>query len=482
MTGRIGLGEVTGMSGDDPFAEKDDGERTVIRPNPGGRRGTAAPAPQAASPFADPGDQQRPQGGGDAYGVPQRAGAAKPSADQGIAMTGMNALTACASPLFALISRIRNRAQHVDPDKLRQSVVAEVRAFESRALSAQIEPQTVKVARYALCATLDDVVLNTPWGGQSNWALQSMVGTFHRETVGGDRFYDLLARLEKDPGQNIDLLEFLYTCLSLGFEGRLRVEDRGSDKHLQIRNSLARIIRGQRGAIEHDLSPHWKGLDKPHRRLSAWKPVWIAVGVTAMILAATYGGLRFALGQQSGTLIGKISALSTETVAVLERRAPPPPPPPPTPEAKVVIDRTAGFLEDQVKAGKVEVFEKGNTLVVRLIGTALFKSGSDQVEGGVEDLIAQVGEALKDQPGPLIIAGYSDSIPLSGRGRFKDNKALSLARAQTVAKLLAETLGSSDRLTAEGRGEKDPIGDNATPEGRAKNRRIEIFLVKQEAS
>src|SRR5690606_1771640 len=154
-------------------------------------------------------------------------------------------LIACATPLFALIGRIRNRAQHVDPDKLRQSVVAEVRAFESRALSAGVDPQQVKVARYALCATLDDVVLNTPWGGASNWALQSMVGTFHRETVGGDRFYDLLARLEKDPAANIDLLEFLYICLSMGFEGRLRVEDRGSDKHLQIRNSLSRIIRGQ---------------------------------------------------------------------------------------------------------------------------------------------------------------------------------------------------------------------------------------------
>ncbi|MCR8723339.1 type IVB secretion system protein IcmH/DotU [Frigidibacter sp. ROC022] len=472
------------MSGDDPFAEKDDGERTVIRPNPGGRRGTAAPvSTPVASPFEGGGASQQSPQGGEAYGVPQGPrGGAKASADQAIAMTGMNALNACASPLFALISRIRNRAQHVDPDKLRQSVVAEVRAFESRALSAQIEPQTVKVARYALCATLDDVVLNTPWGGQSNWALQSMVGTFHRETVGGDRFYDLLARLEKDPGQNIDLLEFLYTCLSLGFEGRLRVEDRGGDKHLQIRNSLARIIRGQRGAIERDLSPRWKGLDKPLRRLSVWKPVWIAVGVTSLILAATYGGLSFALSQQTGTLVGQISALSNGTVAVLERRAPPPPPPPPTPEAKVVIDKTTGFLEDEVREGKVEVFEKGNTLVVRLVGTALFKSGSDQVEGGVEDLIARVGQALKDQPGPLIVAGYSDSIPLSGRGRFKDNKELSLARAQTVAKLLAAELGGFDRLTAEGRGEKDPIGDNSTPEGRAKNRRIEIFLVKQEGT
>lgn len=474
------------MAGEDPFAEPENGERTVIRPNPGGRRGgTASPAPRPASPFAEGGGQGAGQGGGqggaETYGVPTSGPGARAASDQGIAMTGMNPLVAAASALFALISRIRNRAQHVDPDKLRQAVVAEVRAFESNALSAQIDPQAVKVARYALCATLDDVVLNTPWGGQSNWALQSMVGTFHRETVGGDRFYDLLARLEKDPAQNIDLLEFLYTCLSLGFEGRLRVENRGADKHLQIRNSLARIIRGQRGAVEHDLSPHWKGLDKPYRRLSVWKPAWIALGVTAVILASTYGGLSFALGLRAGPVVDGIAALAGGEVAELERRAPPPPPPPPTPESQKAVETFTGFLTAEVAAGKVEVLEQGNTLVVRLVGTGLFKSGSDQLEAEMETLVDTVAKALAGLPGPIVVAGYSDNIPLSGRGRFKDNAALSLARAQAVAKLMAPALGGFDRISAEGRGEKDPIADNSTPEGRAKNRRIEILVVKQEA-
>ena len=213
------------------------------------------------------------------------------------AMTGPNPLNAAAATLFALVSRIRNRAQHPDPDALRRSVVAEVRAFESRAISAQVDPQKVKVARYGICATLDDVVLNTPWGGQSIWAQQSMVGTFHRETVGGDRFYDLLTRLEQDPATNIELLEFLYTCLALGFEGRLRVEQGGPERHLNIRAGLARIIRAQRGEVEHDLSPHWPGVDKPHKPLSAWKPVWIAVGVTAALLGGGFVGLSQALSR-----------------------------------------------------------------------------------------------------------------------------------------------------------------------------------------
>ena len=195
------------MSDKDPFAEPDDTDKTVIKPNPGGRRSNTPPAePMAPSPtpqpFGEPAAPAEQAPAVDAFGVPQAArprAAATPAQGNAeaasISMTGMNQLTACASTLFSLISRIRNRAQHMDPDKLRQSVVAEVREFENRALQAGIAAQTVKVARYALCATLDDVVLNTPWGGQSSWGLQSMVGTFHRETVGGDRFYDLLASL-----------------------------------------------------------------------------------------------------------------------------------------------------------------------------------------------------------------------------------------------------------------------------------------------
>lgn len=236
------------MAEEDPFAEENDTDRTVIRPNPGGRRGVAMPAPGAPpDPFAQPPATPQPQApaGPAPAATPAAAGTAAPQLAD--AMTGINPLNAAAATLFALVLRIRNRAQHPDPDALRRSVVAEVRAFESRAIAAQIDPRTVKVARYAICATLDDVVLNTPWGGTSVWAQQSMVGTFHRETVGGDRFYDLLTRLEQDPATNLLLLEFLYTCLSLGFEGRLRVEQGGAERHMEIRSGLARLIPGPAG-------------------------------------------------------------------------------------------------------------------------------------------------------------------------------------------------------------------------------------------
>jgi len=462
------------MSDNDPFAEPEDTDKTVIRPNPGGRRtGATMPQVSPAEPMAAPAV--------DAVGIPAAAAAAPQAARKDgpqeieMVLTGMNQMTACAAPLFSLISRIRNRAQHMDPDKLRSSVVAEVRAFENRALQAGVPAQTVKIARYALCATFDDVVLNTPWGGQSSWGLQSMVGTFHRETVGGDRFYDLLARLEKEPNTNLDVLEFIYMCLSLGFEGRLRIEQGGSDKHLQIRQGLARIIRGQRGDVERDLSPHWEGEDKPFLALSAWRLLWIALGTTAALLVLQFTSLSYVLSNQTERLIGQLSVIDSGPIAELQRRAPPPPP---TPPDEVRLLKVTNFLQKEIDEGIVNVFQKGNTLVIRIAGSNMFGSGSDQLTDKFAEPIARVANALNDEPGPVIITGHSDNVPIKS-SRFPSNMHLSLARAKAVMESMTKTLKDPARLSAEGRAEKEPIADNSTREGRAKNRRIEVVLVQE---
>lgn len=453
------------MSDEDPFAEPDDTDRTVIRPNPGGRLGSvAAPVPQPAASAAQPTAEPAPASGG--------------AQDPLDAATGLNRLNAAAAALFSLVSRIRNRAQHPDPEALRRSVVAEVRAFESRALQAGVDARDVKVARYAICATLDDVVLNTPWGGQSVWAQQSMVATFHREVVGGDRFFDLLARLEQDPANSIDLLEFLYMCLTLGFEGRLRVEQNGAEKHANVRAGLARIIAQHRGVAERDLSPHWQGLDRPHRARSAWKPVWISAGVAVALLASGFLGFTYALSGATGRVAGQLSGLvETEPPSLAVLAPPVAAAPPPADDAE--LQRVSGFLEEEIAEGIVKVFQDWNTITVRLAGSNMFASGSAQLTDRFQVPVARVAAALEDTTGPVIVVGHSDNVPIRS-AKFPSNLALSLARAESVLETIASQLADPARLSAEGRADKDPIATNQTPEGRAQNRRIEIVLVRKD--
>jgi len=487
---------------DDPFAEPNDTEKTIVNLRPGGR----APAPQQPAPqpgYAPPPQQQgfgqqppQQQGFGQQqqFGQPQQGfGQPQPpqmaqqpqmppqqpraQQDDSFALTGMNTLNAAASQIFALIGRIRNRAQHNDPAALRNSVVKEIQAFEQRCLHAGIPAQTVNIARYLLCATVDDVVLNTPWGGRSVWTTQSMVGTFHKETHGGDRFFDLLARMEQEPGTNLEMLEFIYVCLSLGFEGRLRVENQGSDKHLRIREGLARLIRAQRGDQEHGLSPFWKGVKLAHRALNIWLPLWIITGFLAVVLSVSFFGLSYALTGETERLQGTLATLGTPTPIELTRRAPPPPPPPPAPEVEERIDAVIGFLQAEIDEGIVTVFEEGNTLVIRIAGAEMFGAGSDALQAGYPERLARVADALNNQAGSIIVAGHSDSDPIS-TAKFPNNQVLSLRRAEAVMASIADTLDVPERMSAEGRAEREPIADNGTRAGRAQNRRVEVILVK----
>src|SRR5579871_5600884 len=165
------------MTFDDPFAEPSDVERTVIRPRPGGQ----APAPAAAP-------QPRP---------------AEPTSGGPVPETGVNRLVAAAAPLLAAAIRIAGgRGRNPDPDQLRRGMVEGVREFEKRALATGLDTRSLRAARYAICATIDDLVLSTPWGAASSWTQQSLTSIFHTEVTGGDRFFEILEEMQKDLGKN----------------------------------------------------------------------------------------------------------------------------------------------------------------------------------------------------------------------------------------------------------------------------------------
>jgi type VI secretion system protein ImpK len=92
----------------------------------------------------------------------------------------------------------------------------------------------------------------------------------------------------------------------------------------------------------------------------------------------------------------------------------------------------------------------------------------------VRPLLDRIGQALAKVPGQVLIAGYTDNIPIRSL-RYPSNWQLSKDRADTVKTLLAGTV-SPERLRAEGRADSDPVASNATPAGRAQNRRVEITL------
>ncbi len=123
----------------------------------------------------------------------------------------------------------------------------------------------------------------------------------------------------------------------------------------------------------------------------------------------------------------------------------------------------------EIEAGKQDV-------TIRLMGESTFDSGKAEIRQELIPIILKIGTILADTKGDVIVAGHTDNIPVRG-GRFKSNLKLSSARAATVAELLIKRTNlDPQRLSTMGFGEYRPIESNQTPEGRRKNRRVEIII------
>ena len=258
---------------DDPFGfdDGDSGGRTVVKPMPGGM----------------PGQFKRPLVGGEE--LPPTA--AQPTPDYGEHVPwpltgggGLNPIERAASSLIALLSKLGGSAGHPDPAGLRERVIEQVRVFENNARMTGVSPEDLYVARYVLCTAIDEAVLNTPWGAASNWDMQSLLVTFHKEAKGGVRFFQLLSQLSQDPRRNLHLLELMYILLALGFQGKYRHADNGRQQLEGLREQLYRDIRQQRGDYERALSPHWQGEQRDYRPLTHHVPWWVILaGFAALV-------------------------------------------------------------------------------------------------------------------------------------------------------------------------------------------------------
>jgi chemotaxis protein MotB len=139
-------------------------------------------------------------------------------------------------------------------------------------------------------------------------------------------------------------------------------------------------------------------------------------------------------------------------------------------------------LSNEVQKGQLQVKQYQNMLSVDLAEQIFFDSGKATLKPGGKDVLKKVGDALKGYQDKIIrVVGHTDDVPpaKSLQGTFPTNWELSVARATNVVRYLQEVGVPPERMVASGRAEYDPVASNDTPEGRQKNRRIEILLVDQ---
>jgi chemotaxis protein MotB len=142
-------------------------------------------------------------------------------------------------------------------------------------------------------------------------------------------------------------------------------------------------------------------------------------------------------------------------------------------------------LTEEVKKGELQVRQYKDMLTVDVAEQLFFDSGRANLKDTGKAVLKKVGEALKGYEDKVIrVVGHTDNVPItkSLQKVFPSNWELSVARATTVVRYLQEVGIPPERMIASGRAEYQPIAENDTPEGRKKNRRIEITLVDRSAA
>jgi type VI secretion system protein ImpK len=427
---------------DDPFKPSPDA--TIMRPRPGaGRRGAGDPASAPRVAAAPPGHVEP---------IPEAA--------RELLGPGLNPLVQAASPLLLLSGQVRGTLSAPDVGGFRRHVLEEIRRFEERARAAGVANEVVLAARYALCAALDEAVLSTPWGAQSEWAQQTLLVALHREAWGGEKFFEVLKRICQDPARHLDLMELQYLCLAFGFAGKYQVRDRGHAALAEVQQDLYRRIRDQRGVPRPELSLRWEGVQDRRNPLIRYVPWWVVAASALAILTIAFVTYSALLRRDAAPVKAALATLRADAFNA-------------GPAAPVAGPALRSFLTAEESSGELQIAEAGPRTVLTVPAGDLFPSGSATVNPRYRPLLQRVTAALNRVPGRVQVIGHTDDQPVRSF-RFSDNFELSRARAQNVLSILREGLDNPARLESNGVGDTQPIDRN----NRARNRRVEIVHVR----
>ncbi len=147
-------------------------------------------------------------------------------------------------------------------------------------------------------------------------------------------------------------------------------------------------------------------------------------------------------------------------------------------------EKLTNELKEEIRKGEIAITQLRDKLSLNLVEKILFDSGSALVKKDGKKVLDRVAEILKKvQEKQIRIEGHTDNVPISARiiEKFPSNWELSTSRATNVVKYLQEKGVDPKYLVASGSSQYRPLAANDTPEGRAKNRRIEIVLTPYEA-
>ncbi|SMG61112.1 type IVB secretion system protein IcmH/DotU [Paraburkholderia susongensis] len=369
-----------------------------------------------------------------------------------------NPIINAAMPVLLRLHRGNDDAQWIDANS-RSQLALELKLFRERLIKEGQPSAVVDDASYLLCTYLDETANDsarlrhsTPYDGQ-----RSLLVEFHGDSWGGeDAFSDLQNWMTKTP-LPVPLLELYELVLSLGWQGRYRVLDRGPVLLADLRSQLNTLLWGEK-------TPSPLGAALPVSQQDAKRGWWTATRLCLLVLVALlllYGLAVIDLDSRGRPVRAALAAWEPPMHTIdLEKNLP---------DAIEVITREGWMSAQRYKDGWRLTFRSDRA----------FNAGDAQFLPSFEPLIKRFADAIAPWPGNIEVVGHTDAQPVH-TSRFPSNLALSEQRARIVAETLIRNADTSvnrpaRRITWSGRGSSEPIDPANTPQAYERNRRVEIL-------
>jgi type VI secretion system protein ImpK len=199
--------------------------------------------------------------------------------------------------LFSFCLQLQRSKDPGDPEQLRMRFDELFRALETRARQSEVPEPNVALAKYAIVAFVDEMILTSDWTAVKDvWAGRPLQLEYFNEFAAGENFFEKLATLRNtEDSKKIDVLEVYYTCLALGFKG-MHGDLSGMEKLKLLIESIGREIRKARSGKTEDntLSEAWNPPDAVPALVKRF-PAWVIAAICGALLLILFLVLTFLL-------------------------------------------------------------------------------------------------------------------------------------------------------------------------------------------
>lgn len=219
---------------------------------------------------------------------------------------------------FLLIFLLKNGDAPSSAEHFRQRIGEFLRQYDIDNKEREGGAEQAYLAKYAFCATLDEVILSSSFAIRTDWELQPLQIQYFGDHLAGDRFFDHLDQVRLKGQAWLAVLEVFHYCLLLGFQGKYRLE--GTEKLNFLTGRVGEEIRQLRGK-KRDFSPHWAIPDLimkvARRELPLWGFALVLLSLLLIFLLVLFFLLQSDLGDLSRALDKLIQPVAEQAYLII---------------------------------------------------------------------------------------------------------------------------------------------------------------------